>query len=362
MLDHSRWEIVTSKQPDRWSEVLEEIGNYTYYHLPAFHRLAEIRSGVMVAMPVFREGSYVMAFPMMIRSIDMPPEIDAAKGYIDAASAPGLIGPLVSSNTVPEDVRQGLLKQMHSFFEEQHILSVYGRLSTFADQVGFLRGYGETREQGIEVSLNLTRPPEEQFSSYISNHRRQIHKLRKSGFICEPGGMEYLDQFIDIYYDTMDRVGATKIFYYERSYFEFLLTEMADRTRFLVCKDGNDIAAIGLFVQCNGIVHYLYGGTAPGYLPQSPSKMLLDSAREWGNELGAHTFHLGGSPDPRGPLYQFKMGFGGREHIYSTWRYVVNQPVYDELCHQVAQYAGKEPGDSYFPAYRDPNLHLTDMR
>lgn len=362
MLDHSNWEIVTSQQPDRWNAILSEIGSYTYYHLPAFHRQAEIRSGATVIMPVFREGKYVMAFPMMIRSIDMPEGIDAANGYIDASSAPGLIGPLVSAPTVPEDIRHSLMQQMHQFFEDHHILSVYGRLNSFLSQNDFLRGYGEIQESGIEVSLDTTRPRDEQYSSYISNHRRQIQKLKKQGFVCVQGGIEYLDDFLGIYYNTMDRVGATQVYYYEKSYFEFLLNEMPDIMRFIVCKDADTIAAIGLFVECNGIVHYLYGGTAPGYLPISPSKLMLDSAREWANDIGAHTFHLGGSTDPRGPLYQFKMGFGGREHIYSTWRYTVNQPVYDNLCRQAAEYAGIEPGDSYFPAYRDPNLQLMVAR
>ena len=42
MVNRGHTEILTSRDTDRWRQVLEEIGAYCFYHLPGFHRLEEM--------------------------------------------------------------------------------------------------------------------------------------------------------------------------------------------------------------------------------------------------------------------------------------------------------------------------------
>jgi hypothetical protein len=355
-------EVVKTDNPERWREVLEEIGSYDYYHLPEFHRLWEKRDGTEAAMPVFRMKGYTMAFPLMLRDIDIPPFIQASEGYRDATSAPGLVGPLLSDWRLPEDVRLGLMRQLTEFLRENRIISVYGRLNFFFNQMELLRGFGRTREMGYEVSVDLTKPLERQFSDYTKGHRQSIAKLKKLDYTVTEAGMDCLDRFLEIYYSTMDRVGAAPVFYYDRPYFEYLLTEIPDMHMFSV-NDGDTVTSMGMFCVCNGVIHYLYAGTISEYCSLSPSKLMLDWVREWGNGIGAHTLHLGGSSyDRDDPLLWFKMGFGGREHVYSVWRYVADQDAYDDLCRRVNPGMDKPLDDSYFPEYRNPNLLLKPVK
>ena len=62
MITQDAVEVLRTNQPDRWKEVLEEVGSYDYYHLPQFHKLTEIRGYGEAVMPVFREKGCTMAY------------------------------------------------------------------------------------------------------------------------------------------------------------------------------------------------------------------------------------------------------------------------------------------------------------
>lgn len=347
-------EVATTNEPDRWIEILKEVGVYDFYHLPTYQHLAEARVGGRAVLPVFRYGRYTMAFPLLFRDITIPGS--TSKGYRDAACVPGLTGPVISSNNPPDDARHGLMQQFQNFLKQNRTVTVYSRLHFLLNQEAFLSGYGQIHEEDLEVTVDLTVPPEVQYSRYRENHRRDLKKLRNLGFVCEEAGREHLNDFLHIYYDTMYRVNARQLYYYEKSYFEYLLSEMNEATHLFVCRDGETIACAGFFAACKGHVHYLWGGTAEEYCKYSPSKLMLDQVRVWGNSIGSHVFHLGGGNES---LCNFKMGFGGREHVCSTWRYIADREVYDDLCRQAFALAGRMPEDTYFPEYRSPSLGLS---
>lgn len=346
-------EVGLTTDPDRWMQILDEIGTYDFYHLPAYQRLSERRLGGQAVLPVFRYGEYVMAFPLLVREIAIPGI--RSDGYRDAACVPGLTGPIVSHTGLPHHARDHLMAQFHEYLVENRVVSVYSRLHFLMGQEGFLEGFGKRVEEGLEITVDLTLPPEEQFSRYRRDHRRNVNNLRSRGFVCTEVGPEYLEEFMRIYYDTMDKVGASEIFYYEKRYFEYLMNEMCDITHLFICRDGDTVASAAIFIEFEGIIHYFLSGTAAEYRRLSPSKLVLDQVRIWGNSIGAHTFHLGGGNDS---LCTFKMGFGGREHVYSTWRYVADREAYHDLCGRAFALAGRRPDDGYFPEYRSPSLNL----
>ena len=352
----SSLEILTTNDANRWNETLKEIGVYDFFHLAAFHKLAEMRGECSAVMPVYREGDYILAFPLLLRDI----EIDGiATGLKDATSVPGLAGPVASART-PIDVIKRFHQEMQNFFEQNNIITVYSRLNPLLNQPELLEGYGEVVEVGVTQSIDLTPPPEVQFARYRSDHRRTIRRLQSMGFTCEKVGIDYLDDFLRIYIDTMHRLNADRAYFYERSYFEFLFREMGDVLHLFICKDDQEnVTSVDLCSECNGIIQGHLAGTAAEYLPLAPSKLVYDAIRIWGNKIGANTFHLGGSLGGRkDSLYEFKMGFGAQEHVYSTWRHIADQKSYDYLCDIAEQKAGKEQNASYFPKYRNTFLSL----
>ena len=350
-------EAIKTDDADCWDETLKEIGEYDFFHLAAFHRLAEMRGEGSAALLVYRESSYIMAFPLLLRNIDLP--FLEKTDYKDATSVKGLAGPVASTADLPDDVKKRFHQHLQDYFEQNHILSVYSRLNPLMKQPALLKGYGEVVEIGVTVSIDLTPPPDVQFARYRKDHKYNIKRLQKMGFVCERAGIEGLDDFMPVYIETMNRLNADEVYYYDKSYFEYLLREMPDVMCLFICKDGEKVVSIKICAECNGIVESYLSGTTAEYLKLAPAKLINDEMRIWANEIGAKTLHLGGSVGGRrDSLYEYKMGFGGQEHVYSTWRHIVDQEKYNAFCQEAWQKAGEKLDDSYFPSYRNPFLSM----
>lgn len=359
MLEADQLDVLTTADTARWRSVLEEIGSYDFFHLPEFHRLSEINGEGEAVLVVYREQGYAIALPMLLRDITLPSELGMPLGLRDATSIRGLAGPIASEGAIPGQVIRRFQGCMQRFFEANSVITAYSRLNPLLDQLRLLEGYGTVIEQGVTVSIDLTLPLDEQVRRYSRNRRQEVARLKKLGFSCAEAGIECLDDFMRVYYETMDRLEADKAYYFDRSFVEYLLTEMGDSMRLFVCRfDGNITSAV-ICADCPGMVEMYLAGMATESVPMSPCKLLYDSVREWATARGAKALHMGGSiGGKRDELYKFKMAFGCREHEYHTWRHVVDPEVYDDLCRELWLWTGAEPDVSYFPAYRNPSLLL----
>ena len=343
---------LTTDQSGAWKEVLDRIGVYDFHHLPSYHRLAEMRGEGEARLLMFREGEHVAAFPVLVRQVGQVGRV--RPDAWDVTSTHGYLGPLASPN-MPEDTRQRFLEELDAYFRSHAMVTAFTRLHPLIDQSPILQGYGEIMDIGWTVSIDLTPPPEEQVARYRKSNRYEIQRLEKIGFTCAEAGIERLDDFLRIYLETMRNLNADPYYFYDRAYFEYLLCDMSEIMHLFICDDGDTPACVGLFSDCNGIIQYHLAGTGSEYRRLAPMKLMLDTVRKWGISKGATTFHLGGGVGAqRDSLFEFKKGFGSREHGFHGWKHVVDQELYDALCAEACRYA--QPDDSYFPMYRHPAL------
>lgn len=349
--------VLNTELADEWRAVLEEIGLYDFYHLPMFHKLFELRGAGKAMMPVYREGGYTIAFPLLIRPLDELGPAVTRFGYKDATSVPGFAGPVASTADVPEAVQRRFIEALQVFFERNRVLSVFSRFNPVMNQAHLLNGYGHVVERGVTLAIDLTVPSEEQFARYRKHFRKEIRQLARSGLVCREVGHEYLDEFLQAYRETMDRTNAQAFYRFDRAYVEFLMREMSDVVHMFACMDGSKVTCAALCAACGGIVEIYLSGTYSAYLERSPSKLLHDAIRQWANHIGARVVHMGGGVEAkRDSLHHFKMGFGAQEYTYFTWRHVVDDSIYDELCREAYAGTGRKPDEYYFPAYRHPDL------
>lgn len=333
--------------------MIEEAEDYDIYHLHAYHRLAEIQGEGAAVLIVYRESGCVVALPLLVRCIDLPGVCSASEGWRDATSLRGMVGPVASCRPSAEVIVH-FQDALQDYFRQNKIVSAYARLHPWVGRPEVLDGLGQTVPVATAITLDLTVPPDEQVARYRRDHRHDVRKLARDGFVCEQAGEDCLDDFMHAYRDTMNRVQAAQEYYVERWCFDYLMREMPETVRLFICRDPEGkLASAGLVGASRRVVHGLYAGTAPEYRRQSPSKLMLDTVRQWGCEIGAELFHLGGAVgDRRDSLYDYKMGFGGVEHSRSTWRLVVDRTVYDELCQEAHRQSAARPEPAYFPAYR----------
>jgi predicted N-acyltransferase len=212
-------------------------------------------------------------------------------------------------------------------------------------------------DMGPTLSLDLTIPPEEQYSSFRRSHKVNIQRLRGSGVVCEEAGAGGAGVFAEIYHETMDRCQADERYYLPVTYFEQLLGSMPNEAHLFLCWDDGKAISGMIALSRNGIIQGHLGGTLTDYQDRAPMKLAYDTVRLWGIQRGAHTFHIGGGVNGRrDTLFAHKQGFSKREHIFHNWGYTVDEKVCDELHRCMCRRTELMPDDPYFPPYRHPAL------
>ena len=170
---------------------------------------------------------------------------------------------------------------------------------------------------------------------------------------------EYIDAFMEVYQETMDRVKARDSYYFGRDYFA-RLAGMPSYVHCCLVEHGDEVAAACVFFECGGIVQAHLGGTRSNFMKQSPFHLLLFHVAGWAKARGNGYFHIGGGVGGAvDRLLEFKRGFSDRTFPFHTLRLITHEERYGELTALRAK-AANLPADTtfqtdYFPAYRAPH-------
>src|SRR5690606_6458067 len=104
--------------------------------------------------------------------------------------------------------------------------------------------------------------PEEQRRQYRKSNKSEINQLKRKGFYVERASTKVeIDQFIDLYYDTMDRVNADKSYYFDRNYFYQFLDNNHFNKFLLLAKCEDNVVAGAIFTYTDKIMEYHLAGT-----------------------------------------------------------------------------------------------------
>jgi predicted N-acyltransferase len=350
--------VIAPHDAQEWIAVLQQALRHDVYFLPGYHALSTQDATDEAQMFVYREADYMIGLPLVVRRV----EFEQASGpWQDATSVYGYAGPLLSHASFPETVLRNFREALTGALRERKVVAVFSRLHPLLSQKEVLAQLGECRSQGETISVDLTQSLELQRAGYSGTVKTRLNRLRREGLTGHRDAeKQCLNEFVAIYRETMQRVGASAGYFFEDCYFTGLAEKLGDTLQLFVVRlpDGTPISA-GLFTLCDGTMQYHLGGTRTDALKFSPMTLLLDTARLWAAEQQARVFHIGGGVGAQtDSLFQFKAGFSPRRHEFLTWRWILEPERYRAICDQRQQLdesLGLEPATpDYFPAYRAP--------
>jgi hypothetical protein len=352
---------LSTKQRGEWQEVLNQTRQHDWYHLADTHSLAERKGEGTGHLFAYREGPYLIAIPLLLRSLDGVPGLGSGgAGWNDATSVYGYAGPVASHETMPETVIQHFQAGLCELLRELRVVTVFSRLNPLIAQCQLLEGLGEVVPTGQTISIDLSLPVDVQFRQFDKGHRQDIRKARGLGIVCvEDKEKVYLKDLIDLYNESMRRLKAAEYYYFDAAYFEALFNiSGCDAHLFAVLRDDRVIHA-NLVMVCKGIVQGHLSGTSGSASHLAPMKLSIDTVRQWAVSAGHKVYHFGGGVGGRADsLFHFKAGFSSSRNNFFTWRYVVEPRRYRELSKARTIHAlesGLAPAtDDFFPAYRAP--------
>lgn len=349
-------ELFTTYQQTAWQAVLQQTTHYDFYHLPSYHAMPQ-SEGEPVLL-VYREGNLVAALPLIIRAIATVAGLEGCP-YKDATSVYGYPGPLVNEAGLRDPAFLARFHQaLTSFAVEQNLVAIFSRLHPLLENHHCLQGIGAITPLSNTVSVDLTLDTETQLAHYRKSHRYEVRRARRAGLqVYRDQSWHAYEKFIELYTQTMRRVNAAVHYFFDRSFFTELKDALGDQMQLFVAEMDNQICAAALFVRTGNIVQYHLSGSDDNYLKWAPSKVIIDEARQWGSEIGAHTLHLGGGVgSSNDSLFELKAGFSPRQHTFYVWRWQAQPQIYDELVaartHWLKQHDKAISAQNYFPLYR----------
>lgn len=335
-----------------WDRLVGLCRQWDVYHSAAYHKLAELSGdGAPILIAVTR-GSGCIALPLLLRSVAGIPGLEGAE-ELDATSVYGYSGPICTESPPDGFLLNSFVEWLNEYLLGQGVVAAFSRLHPLLPQDLLVSGLGGTAVPvGQTVVLDLSLPEAAQWAQYRSNHRRDIRRAREAGLTVELDSIwTAYDEFIEIYEETMERVGASAEYFFSKDYFAGLKQLLGDHYRlFHVLKKG-EIICSGLFSLCQGIVQYHLGGTSVSALRDAPMKLLFEEVRKWAVAAGARLLHLGGGVGGKeDSLFHFKTGFSKRRATFLVWQRIFDKVRYEGLV--AAAGFSDYSADGYFPAYR----------
>ncbi len=274
--------------------------------------------------------------------------------YYDITTPYGYGGPIIRELKEAgrkSELVQEYISDFERYISDNRIISEFIRFHPLLRNAQDFQAVYQCNFDRKTVGTDLTY--DDVIGTEFSRHRRKdIRRILK-----EPGisyeideHPETLDDFIDIYYSTMDRDGAGADYYFKSSYFRDLLERFPEHVITAKVLMNDRPIAMGIYFRYQKYLHAHLSGTLSEYLAYSPAYILKYALALYGHEHGYEVIHYGGgsSRAPDNSLYRFKKEFGkNTEFDFYIGKKIWHQEIYDKLC----CISGKAD-TVFFPAYR----------
>lgn len=307
---------------------------------------------------VYQEADQIVAWPFLLRPLRAVAGLAHVGGGLwDATSVYGYPGPISSPGAQVDPAfldRFGAALQAAA--KDLHLVTAFSRLNPLLENRRLVPSLGVLDALGETVSIDLSLGTHTQWRNYRKSHRYEVNRARKEGMVAfHDENWRCFDEFVRLYTQTMDRVGAAERYFYDKLYFHQLREALGGRLKLFVAEHGGTVCSGALFVHTGKIVQYHLSGSAPDSGRLAPSKLVLDEARQWANSANAQLLHLGGGVGSQeDSLFRFKAGFSPTRHRFFVWKWIVLPEVCGELV-RVTRDRSADCTDTtvdFFPAYR----------
>lgn len=302
-----------------WNEYLKRFprDSVDVYFQEEYVRLYEYQ-GYSAACFLYEEGESVFAFPFL-RLLH-----DSGKEACDIATAYGYGGP-ISSRQDKAFYARGW-QAMRNTLAASGARRVYVRFHPVLGNHGLVPKSVRLRRSRTTIAVGLASSVEDIWRRQPDSAKRGIRKAEREGLeFFVDHEFEHLDDFVEIYVETMHRVGANSIYLFNDRYFRRFPETLADKSTLCMVAKGGEVIAGALLLSSGPYAHLHLTGSRGDCLRLRPNNLLYYRIALESRDRGAQLLHLGGgigeSADDR--LLAFKRQFGGLSYDYFTTEFAL---------------------------------------
>ncbi len=236
-------------------------------------------------------------------------------------------------------------------------VSLFARLSLFKDQlIPFL---SDTLVKGPCVIVSLEKPADMLLQGYDKAARENVRQAERAGVTLEPDPeCRRLDEFLTVYYSTMNRLEALPMYYFPKSFFERLIGQLPGRVALFHAIHNQRIISTELLLNSKDHIYSFLGGTLEEGLRLRANPLLRHGVNLWGKAQGKQQVVLGGGYSGEDSLLRFKQRYAPNGSVsFTVGAKIFDSHSYQGLIDKRAAWEREQgnawsPGIGFFPAYR----------
>ena len=339
------------EEEERWNNCVRSFGDYDVFYLREYV-LAFMNENIKNGVPIllYYENSDDRAINVVFKrdvALDEKMHGKIAVGeYFDLVSPYGYGGFWGNISDYDE-----LNSTYNAFCVSQHYICEFVRFELFGEYYAHYDGEVESRTHN--VVRNLEMPLDEMWMDFKQKVRKNVKKANANNLeiVIENTGA-HLQDFLDIYYSTMERSNAENEYYFSKEFYKIINSMMDNIMYFYVIYAGKVISSELVIYGSENCYSYL-GGTNKEYFDLRPNDFLKYEVIKWAKEKGLKNFVLGGGYGADDGIFQYKTCLAPNGVVdFYIGRKVFDAYNYRKLVEIRAEENQNCLDSNYFPKYR----------
>lgn len=319
--------MILKSNDELWDSYIRKLSKekQDVYYTRQYYKMGELIEGGEAQLFVFEAMDNFALYPYIRHIVDYDKEEVL---FYDIETAYGYGGPVIKTEN--QEFEKAFEKAFLQHCQKENIIAEFIRFHPLFENEKIFKEKIEVLHNRTTVSVNLEKSIDEIWMQDISTQNRNtIKKCIKSGLEVEIS--EDYDEFLEIYNQTMKKVGAEDFYFFDREYFNQL--EKDSCYVLMRVRKGPETLAAAIFMEYGDYFHYHLSGSRREYLHLAPNNILLWEAIQYAKSRGCRRMHLGGglSDSAEDSLFRFKKKFSSEYKDFYIGKRVHNQGVYKEL-------------------------------
>ncbi|MGG3468168.1 GNAT family N-acetyltransferase [Neobacillus pocheonensis] len=350
-------------EKENWHKYLDQSIRKDIYFTPEYLEVYERNGDGKAQLFIYEDGQDFVYYPFLLRGLnDLKFAEDVKRKYgdlYDITTPYGYGGPI--TNTKDEIRKQQLFRQFEASFRsycyQKNIITEFVRFHPLIRNDQDYKDIESTLNRHtvyVDLSLDL----EDIWANYDNKNRNRLRKAKTNEyFSMVHRSPSELENFMNLYYKTMDKKNAYEYYYFQRSFFENNVELLQNHLELIEVVMGDKVIMSCFFMHYGEFIHYQLLGSDEEYLKYAPNNFLIHYVVEWAKSKGKKILHLGGGyAGDSDTLYRFKKRFNKYGDLpFYIGKRIRNEEIYHELIKNLPV-----AGD-YFPMYRHPDLALQNL-
>lgn len=334
-----------------WNEIVKSFYNYDVFYLNEYvtaFMQEDIKNGIPILL-YFENGKDRAINVVFKRDISYDSKL---KGKIETNQYYDLISPYGYGGFWGDiSDYETLNKSYNKYCKENHYICEFVRFELCSEYRKHYDGEIETRAHNVVRSLDL--PLDEMWMDFKQKVRKNVKRAKRNNLeILIENTDNHLQDFLNIYYETMDRSNAEQEYYFSPDFFRIINNMHDNIMYFYVLWNGKIISSELVIYGAENCYSYL-GGTCVEYFDLRPNDFLKFEIIKWAYNKGLKNFVLGGGYGSDDGIFQYKASLAPRgivdfyigskvflEDIYESL--IAIREIDNPLCRK----------SNYFPQYR----------